>query len=100
VIETSLGTVMANAVVLTVPTPLFAAQGIRFRPDLADKAGAASMLPLGLADKLVMAVDMPDVVPADGRLIGNPYRTLTGSYYLRPFGRPLIEAFFGGPPLS
>jgi monoamine oxidase len=32
----------------------------------------------------------------DGHLIGNSNRTATGSYHLRPFGRPLIEGFFGG----
>jgi monoamine oxidase len=95
-IETSRGTVTADAVILTVPTPLIAAQGIRFRPDLTDKVGAASVLPLGLADKLVMAVDMPEMLPVDGHLIGNPNRAATDSYHLRPLGRPLIEAFFGG----
>jgi monoamine oxidase len=95
-IETALGTVMADAVIVTVPTPLIAAQGIRFRPELTDKAAAASVLPLGLADKLVMTVEAPELLPMDGHLIGNPNRTATGSYHLRPFGRPLIEAFFGG----
>ena len=86
----------ADAVILTVPTPVIAAQAIRFRPDLADKVSAASVLPLGLADKLVMAVDRAEMLPVDGHLIGNPMRTATGSYHLRPFGRPLIEGFFGG----
>ena len=95
-IETALGTVMADAVIVTVPTPLIAVQGIRFRPDLTDKVAAASVLPLGLADKLVMAVEVPELLPMDGHLIGNPTRTATGSYHLRPFGRPLIEGFFGG----
>jgi monoamine oxidase len=95
-IETALGTVMADAVIVTVPTPLIAAQGIRFRPDLPDKVRAASVLPLGLADKLVMLVDMPEMLPVDGHLIGNPNKAATGSYHLRPFGRPLVEGFFGG----
>ena len=95
-IETVLGTVTADAVIVTVPTPLIAAQKIRFRPELMDKVAAASVLPLGLADKLVMAVDVPELLPIDGHLIGDPDRTATGSYHLRPFGRPLIEGFFGG----
>lgn len=95
-IETALGTMTADAVILTVPTPLVAAQRIRFRPELTDKIAAASVLPLGLADKLVMAVEAPELLPMDGHLIGNPNRTATGSYHLRPFGRPLIEGFFGG----
>jgi monoamine oxidase len=95
-VETALGTLRADAVILTVPTPLIAAQGIRFRPELTDKIAAASVLPLGLADKLVIAVEVPELLPVDGHLIGNPNRTATGSYHLRPFGRPLIEGFFGG----
>ncbi len=95
-IETALGTVTADAVILTVPTPLIAAQGIRFRPELTDKVAAASVLPLGLADKLVMAVELPELLPVDDHLVGNSNKTATGSYHLRPFGRPLIEGFFGG----
>jgi monoamine oxidase len=95
-IETALGTVTADAVIVTVPTPLIAAQEIRFRPELTDKVAAAVALPLGLADKLIMAVDEPELLPVDGHLIGNPKVTATGSYHLRPFGRPLIEGFFGG----
>ena len=96
-IETALGTVMADAVIVTVPTPLIAAQGIRFRPELTEKVRAASVLPLGLADKLVMAVEVPEMLlPVDGHIIGNPNKAATGSYHLRPFGRPLIEGFFGG----
>ncbi|MDQ6869903.1 MAG: FAD-dependent oxidoreductase [Pseudomonadota bacterium] len=95
-IETAVGTVTADAVILTVPTPVIAAQGIRFRPELTDKVAAASVLPLGLADKLVMAVEAPELLPMDGHLIGNSNKTATGSYHLRPFGRPLIEGFFGG----
>ena len=95
-IESALGTVTADAVIVTVPTPLIAAQGIRFRPKLTDKAAAASVLPLGLADKLVMTVEAPELLPMDGHLIGDSNKVATGSYHLRPFGRPLIEGFFGG----
>jgi len=95
-IETVRGTVTADAAIISVPAPLLAAQEIRFQPELKDKVAAASVLPLGLADKLFMEIDAPEMLPADGHLIGNPYRTATGSYHLRPFGRPLIEGFFGG----
>jgi monoamine oxidase len=95
-IETALGTVTADAVILTVPTPLIAEQRIRFRPDLPDKVDAASVLPLGVADKLVMSVDKPQMLPVDGHLIGNPNKAVTGSYHLLPIGRPLIEGFYAG----
>jgi monoamine oxidase len=95
-IETALGRVTADTIILTVPTPLIAAQEIRFRPELTDKVATAAALPLGLADKLIMTVDEPELLPVDGHLVGNPKVIATGSYHLRPFGRPLIEGFFGG----
>jgi monoamine oxidase len=74
---------------------LIAGEAIAFTPGLPEKTSAAAVLPLGLADKLVMRVDAPDL-PAGGHLFGNPDAAATGSYQLRPFGRPLIEGFFGG----
>jgi monoamine oxidase len=94
-IETARGRLTAAAVILTIPPTLLAEGAIAFRPALPDKIAAAAMLPLGVANKLVMSIDAPGL-PSDGHLIGDPRKTATGSYYLRPFGRPLIEAFFGG----
>jgi monoamine oxidase len=94
-VETTRGRLTAAAVILTIPPSLIAEGAIGFKPALPDKIAAAASLPLGVANKLVMSIDAPDL-PADGHLIGDPNRTATGSYYLRPFGRPLIEAFFGG----
>ena len=79
-IEIALG----DAIILTVPTPVIAAQKIRFRPDLTGKVAAASVLPLGLADKLVMAVEL---LPTDGHLIGNPNQTATGPWTASYFRR-------------
>ncbi|MGA2637634.1 flavin monoamine oxidase family protein [Methylocella sp.] len=94
-LDTSQGRVTAEAVIVTVPPPLIAGEATAFTPALRDKLSAAAVLPLGLADKLIMTVDAPDL-PAGGHLFGNPDATATGSYQLRPFGRPLIEGFFGG----
>lgn len=101
-IETAQGRLSANAVILTIPTNLIAAEAIVFKPALPEKLRAADMLPLGLADKLVMTIDEPGLaideprLPKGGHLFGDPKTTATGSYHLRPFGRPLIEGFFGG----
>ena len=35
-------------------------------------------------------------MPPESHLLGRYDRTATGSYYLRPFGRPVIECFLGG----
>lgn len=95
VLDTTQGRVTADAAIVTVPPPLIATEAIAFTPALPEKIDAAAVLPLGLADKLVMTVDAPDL-PAGGHLFGDPLATATGSYHLRPFGRPLIEGYFGG----
>jgi monoamine oxidase len=95
-VETTQGTIEARAASVTVPTSAIAAESLRFRPALPDKIAAAQALPLGLADKLFLRIDTPDDLPAETRLMGATDRTATASYHLRPFGRPVIEAYFGG----
>jgi monoamine oxidase len=95
-IETSLGTLSAAKVIVTVPTNLIADEAIRFHPALPAKVDAARGLPLGLADKVMLALDQPDALPKDGSLRGATMRTAMGSFHLRPFGQPSIEGYFGG----
>ena len=95
-IETSQGTLSADKVIVTAPTNLIADEAIRFHPSLPDKVDAAAHLPLGLADKVVLALDEPEALPAEGNLRGATMRTAMGTYHLRPFGQPCIEGFFGG----
>jgi monoamine oxidase len=95
-IETSQGTLTAGKVIVTVPTNLIADEEIRFHPALPAKLDAARGLPLGLADKVVLALDEPNALPKDGNLRGATMRTAMGAFHLRPFGQPCIEGFFGG----
>ncbi len=95
-IETSQGTLTADKVIVTVPTNLIANEAIRFHPALPEKVEAARGLPLGLADKVVLALDEPEALPIEGNLRGATMRTEMGTYHLRPFGQPCIEGFFGG----
>ena len=95
-IETSQGTLTADKVIVTVPTNLIADEAIRFHPALPAKVDAARGLPLGLADKVVLALDEPEALPKEGNLRGPTMRTAMGTYHLRPFGQPCIEGFFGG----
>ncbi len=60
------------------------------------KVDAARGLPLGLADKVTLALDEPEALPKDGNLRAATMRTAMGTYHLRPFGQPCIEGFFGG----
>jgi len=95
-IETSRGTLAADRVIVTVPTNLIADEAIRFFPALPDKVDAAANLPLGLADKVTLALGEPEALPREGNLRGATMRTEMGTYHLRPFGQPCIEGFFGG----
>jgi monoamine oxidase len=95
-VETSQGTLTADKVIVTVPTNLIADETIRFHPALPGKVAAARGLPLGLADKVMLALDQPDALPKDGNLRGATMRTAMGGFHLRPFGQPCIEGFFGG----
>lgn len=90
------GVVTATKVIITLPTNLLAAEALVFDPPLPEKCAAAAALPLGIADKLVLGLDQPLNLPKDGHLFGRIDRTDTASYHLRPFGRNLIEAYFGG----
>lgn len=95
-IETSQGRCSAAKVIVTVSTNLIADEAIRFHPMLPEKVDAACGLPLGLADKVMLALDQPDALPKDGNLRGATMSTATGAFHLRPFGQACIEGFFGG----
>ena len=95
-LETSRGALYARAVIVAVPTPALAQGRLAFSPDLPDKREAAAGLPLGLADKAFLGLDEPEALPKDQHLFGRTDRTETGSYHLRPFGRPYVEVFLGG----
>jgi monoamine oxidase len=95
-IETSQGVLTTDKVIVTVSTNLIANEAIRFHPALPAKVDAAIGLPLGLADKVMLALDEREALPKDGNLRGATMRTAMGSYHLRPFGQPCIEGYFGG----
>jgi monoamine oxidase len=95
-IATERGTIQAAAVIVALPTDILARGDIAFTPALDDHLHAAACLPLGRVDKLFLDMANPEAVPPESHLVGNPHNALTGSYYLRPLGRPVIECFFGG----
>ncbi|AQR72709.1 NAD(P)/FAD-dependent oxidoreductase [Sphingomonas sp. LM7] len=95
-ISTRQGTIRARSAIVTVSTNVLARGAIRF--DAAHDAvlHAASRLPLGLADKLFLAIDGDAEMDANAHLLGNPRAAITGTYTLWPFGRPVVEVMFGG----
>jgi monoamine oxidase len=95
-IETGEGAITADRAIITVPSAVLAAEQIAFTPALPEKIAAARGLPLGLADKLFIALEGAEEFEKETRLFGRTDRKGTGGYHMRPFGRPLIEAYFAG----
>jgi monoamine oxidase len=95
-IETVKGPIAADRVIVAVPTTLLAEETLAFSPALPEKVQAALDLPLGHDDKLFMSLEGAGDFDKDLRVFGRTDRTATAGYSFRPFGRPLIEAFFGG----
>jgi monoamine oxidase len=71
-----------------VPTAHLAREAIRFHPRLPEKLEAAAGLPLGLADKVLLAIDRPEEIPGKAASSAAP----TGR---RP--APIICGPSGGP---
>jgi monoamine oxidase len=95
-IDTSDGVLDARAVIVTLPSDIIAASESLFWPALPEKIEAARGLPLGLADKLFLSLDNAEEFNDESRAFGDMTRVATAAYHFRPFGRPEIEAFFGG----
>lgn len=96
VIDTPRGAISAKAAIVTIPSALIADGAIAFFPALPEKIAAARGLPLGLADKLYLALDGAEEFDPDVRVFGGTDRAATASYQFRPLSRPVIEAYFGG----
>jgi monoamine oxidase len=95
-VETAAGAITADIAIVTVSSALLAEEKLLFRPALPEKTEAAMGLPLGLADKLFLSLAEAEEFDKESRLFGRSGRSDTGVYHFRPFGRPQIEAYFGG----
>src|SRR5579864_7107763 len=97
-IETPRGTMEARAAILAVPPTVVAAEMIRFTPALpTSKQAAAHGLPLGIDNKFFfhLSGDWPEL-NSNWHISGVLNRMETGSYQVKPHGRPLIEMYLGG----
>lgn len=96
-VATEAGTVSTQAVIVTVSTNIIAEEGVRFTPQLPVKLATAAGLPLGIANKVFLALDGPGEPVATYRhLVGSTQRVETGNYQIRPHGWPMISCYFGG----
>jgi monoamine oxidase len=92
---TPVGALHAKAAIVAVSTAVLAGGALALPPDLAPWVEAAGRLPLGRNEKLFLEIVEPDAFSPETHVAGNPRDARAGSYYIRPFGRPVIEAFFG-----
>jgi monoamine oxidase len=96
VVETAKGNVTADRVIVTLPSTIIAETPDLFRPVLPEKTALAAGLPLGLDDKLFMTLTGAEEFDSESRVFGSIKNAATATYHFRPYGRPLIEAYFGG----
>lgn len=94
-LTTDRGVIEARTVIVTVPTDLIARETLKFDPPLPALIEAANYVPLGLASKMHMTVTGAEDFPANSQLWGRNDTGDTGGYHLRPFGRPMIEGYYG-----
>jgi monoamine oxidase len=90
------GRINARTVILTVSTAVIVGGTIRLPPELDEWRHAAAGLPVGRNEKLFLEIVRDNPFEPETHVIGDPRSPRTGSYYIRPSGRPLIEGFFGG----
>lgn len=94
-LQTNRGVLTARVAIVTAPNSLIATEAIRIDPQVPALLEAAAGAPLGLASKVHMTVRGAGDFPPDSQLWTRADTAQTGGYHLRPFGRPMIEAYFG-----
>ncbi len=95
-IQTPAGVLRSHAAIMTVSTAVLAGDTMRLPAGLASWRDAALKLPLGRNEKLFLEITGDAPFVTETQLLGDPRNVLTGSYYIRPLGAPVIECFFGG----
>jgi monoamine oxidase len=95
-LRTPRGVLRARAAVLTMSPAVIAGDTVRWPEELAPWRDAARRLPLGHNEKFFFEIQGAAPFEDETHVIGDPRDPVSGAYYLRPFGRPLVEAFLGG----
>jgi monoamine oxidase len=95
-IATRSGTFTARSAIITVSTDVLVGGAIKLPAALDDWRHAAAGLPLGRVEKLFLEIVGDSPFEPETHVLGDSRDARTGSYYIRPFGRPVIEGFFGG----
>ena len=93
VLRTRAGALRARVVILALPTNVLAGDSIELPRELTPWREAAAQLPLGYTEKFFLEIAGDAPFEADKQVLGNPRDPGTASYYLRPFGLPVVECF-------
>ncbi|AYG62030.1 flavin monoamine oxidase family protein [Rhizobium jaguaris] len=96
VLQTAGGAVRARTAILTVSTNVLAGSAILLPSALDPWREAAARLPLGNNEKLFLEIVGDSPFAPESHVLGDPHDPTTGTYYIRPFGSPVIECFLGG----
>jgi monoamine oxidase len=96
-LTTPAGTLEARSVIVTLPTTVLAAGGLRFLPELPAAYGEAfEALPLGSCNKVFFRFDETALPPDTRHCLAHADSSRTAHFCLRPAGQPLVMAYFGG----
>ena len=95
-LTTPAGAIRARAAIVTASTAALASGAPKLPPEARDWVAAAERLPLGRNEKLFLEIVGPSPFEPETHLMGNPRNPGAASYYIRPFGHPVIECFLGG----
>jgi monoamine oxidase len=95
-IATRAGTITTQSAIVTVSTAVLVSGAIRLPAALDEWCHAAASLPLGRDEKLFLEIVGDSPFEPETYVLGDPRDPRTGAYYIRPFGRPVIEGFLGG----
>ena len=96
-IESTAGTLRADAAIVTVPTSALARGGLRFDPPLPEAhRSAIEDVPLGVVNKVFFRFDDAALPPEPLFTVGTDGTSRTAHHQLRPARQPLSMSFFGG----
>jgi monoamine oxidase len=95
-LTTPSGALHARSAILTLSTAALAGGALKLPPGLESWRRAASLLPLGRNEKVFLEIVGDNPFEPETHVLGDPRDSRTGSYFVRPFGRPVIEGFLGG----
>ncbi len=95
--ESTAGTLRADAVIVTVPTSALARGRLRFDPPLPEThRSAIEDVPLGVVNKVFFRFDDAALPPEPIFTVGTDGTSRTAHHHLRPARQPLSMSFFGG----